>query len=690
MRAFIIRPFGRKKDGKGNEIDFDKVAEELIGPALAAVGATGRETLDIVQSGNIRVDMFRRLLTADLVVADLSIHNANVFYELGIRHALRDHGTLMLRCDADAFPFDLQTDRYFTYDKNDPQASLPLLVQSLQSIKDEIAQNYTAKDSPVFASLPNLTEPDPSLFNPVPQDFGEDVSRAAAGGQAGDLALFSYEVKGLEWELRGWRAVGKAQFELGAFPGARTTWEYIRQLDPQNLEANVLLGTIYQRLGDLVSSTQALERALENPAIDSTQRAETYALMASNLKKRWGDDWTTKAPDERGAAALRSPHLQAAFANYRSAFDECLNHFHSGLNALAMLKIIIALAELLPEVWSEQFSSDRKAENALDDYHEEARQLACGVQLSLEANARQLERDQRQDVWLEISRADLAFLTTTTAPQRVAAAYRRAVAAERDFNVSSIRNQLAIYRDLGVLTENLAEVFKVVKEPPPLEVSKSVSGAVTPRKQVLVFTGHRIDAPDRKSPRFPADKESIAREKIKEAIVEQMNKGGGVASAYAGAASGGDILFLEVCEELGIPTHFYLAMPAPVYVTKSVSDGGSEWVDRFWKLHDQHAARNEIRVLSSAVEVNDDSEYLPAWLRGKPDYNIWQRNNLWTLFNALAESADPKTGDPNLTLIALWDGQEGDGPGGAADLVEKVKNVGARFKIINTKEVFGL
>src|SRR5918992_602832 len=163
MRAFIIRPFGKKKDGKGNEIDFDKVANELISPALAAVGAVGRETLDIVQSGNIRVDMFRRLLTADLVVADLSIHNANVFYELGIRHALRDHGTLMLRCDADAFPFDLQTDRYFTYDKNDPKASLPLLIQSLQAIKDETAKNYTAKDSPVFASLPNLTEPDPSL-----------------------------------------------------------------------------------------------------------------------------------------------------------------------------------------------------------------------------------------------------------------------------------------------------------------------------------------------------------------------------------------------------------------------------------------------------------------------------------------------------------------------------------------------
>src|SRR5262245_14515945 len=222
MRAFIIRPFGKKNDLKGNEIDFDKIAKELIDPALTAIGAEGRETLDIVETGNIRVDMFRRLLTADLVVADLSIHNANVFYELGIRHALRNHGTLMLRCDADSFPFDLQTDRYFTYDKTKPAASLSSLIASLQAIKAEIEKDYTAKDSPVFTSLPNLYEPDPSLFNPVPQDFGEEVTRAAANKCPGDLALISNEVKGFEWESRGWRTVGLAQFDIDALIGTRT------------------------------------------------------------------------------------------------------------------------------------------------------------------------------------------------------------------------------------------------------------------------------------------------------------------------------------------------------------------------------------------------------------------------------------------------------------------------------------
>src|SRR5215208_1852566 len=136
MQAFIVRPFGKKKDLQGTEIDFNEVERLLIAPALEAVGATGGTTIDIVESGNIRTDMFRLLLTADLVVADLSIHNANVFYELGVRHALRDRYTFLLRSNADKFPFDLQTDRYFTYKKDAPGESVEALYQALRATLD--------------------------------------------------------------------------------------------------------------------------------------------------------------------------------------------------------------------------------------------------------------------------------------------------------------------------------------------------------------------------------------------------------------------------------------------------------------------------------------------------------------------------------------------------------------------------
>ena len=460
MRAFIVRPFGIK-----NDINFDEVEELLIAPALRNVGAEGGTTIDIVESGNIRIDMFRRLLTADLVVADLSIHNANVFYELGIRHALRGHATFMLRCDADKFPFDLQTDRYFLYKKEDPGASLEDLVAALQRTKEAVEKDAATKDSPVFMSLPNLNEPDASLFNPVPQDFGEEVGRAAAEKWPGDLALLTYEAHGFEWELSGWRSVGTAQFNLGALAQAKVTWENVRKLEPSDLEANIWLGTIYERLGDLARSTQALERALYNKSICREERAEAYSLLARNAKTRWRGEWESMPSAERRTTALRSPHLQDSFENYSRAFGEDLNHYYSGLNSLAMIKVMIALAEALPQVWMENFGTDEEAEKALKGHRERAAKLAAAVDLSLNATFRRLDREGRKDVWAEISAADLYFITTDN-PGRAAAAYRKALAAAPEFAAGSVRKQLAIYRDLGVLDVNLAEVFKVVGEPP--------------------------------------------------------------------------------------------------------------------------------------------------------------------------------------------------------------------------------
>src|SRR5262245_31172947 len=123
-RAFVIRPFGKKKDSAGKEFDFDAIQTGVIGPALAESGFTGSTTGEIIDAGNIREDMFALILEADLVVCDITLLNANVFYELGIRHALRRKGTLLIKHvgSADSPPFDLLTDRYIAYDLGDKDA----------------------------------------------------------------------------------------------------------------------------------------------------------------------------------------------------------------------------------------------------------------------------------------------------------------------------------------------------------------------------------------------------------------------------------------------------------------------------------------------------------------------------------------------------------------------------------------
>ena len=146
-----------------------------------------------------------------------------------------------------------------------------------------------------------------------------------------------------------------------------------------------------------------------------------------------------------------------------------------------------------------------------------------------------------------------------------------------------------------------------------------------------------------------------------------------LAFGIAGGASGGDILFHEVCAELGIPTRLYLALPEHQFIEASVAPARGDWVGRFDRL----AEKLPVRVLAT-------SEDLAGWLAEKRDYNIWQRNNLWMLHNALAE------GNENVTLIALWNGQKGDGPGGTSDLVERAKDRRARTVILDTQRLFGV
>jgi len=97
QRAFAIRPFGKKKDRAGREIGYESVSTVLIEPALTAAGLGGGATGEIVEAGNIREDMFGLILEVDVVVCDMTIHNPNVFYELGIWHALRRNRSVLIR-----------------------------------------------------------------------------------------------------------------------------------------------------------------------------------------------------------------------------------------------------------------------------------------------------------------------------------------------------------------------------------------------------------------------------------------------------------------------------------------------------------------------------------------------------------------------------------------------------------------
>ena len=95
--AFLISPFGKKLGPDGKMIDFDAIYADFLQPALAEVGCAIVRADAELRAGIIRTDMFQELLLADLVVAELTLDNPNVWYELGVRHALRARGMIALQ-----------------------------------------------------------------------------------------------------------------------------------------------------------------------------------------------------------------------------------------------------------------------------------------------------------------------------------------------------------------------------------------------------------------------------------------------------------------------------------------------------------------------------------------------------------------------------------------------------------------
>src|SRR5215218_9936223 len=108
-------PFGTKPDGQGGSVDFDAVYNELIAPAVEDARMQPLRADQELVGGIIHKPMFERLILADFAVADLTTANANVFYELGVRHAVRPYSTVLVSADVKQAPFDLAPDRVLPY-----------------------------------------------------------------------------------------------------------------------------------------------------------------------------------------------------------------------------------------------------------------------------------------------------------------------------------------------------------------------------------------------------------------------------------------------------------------------------------------------------------------------------------------------------------------------------------------------
>jgi len=659
--AFVIMPFGRKQGPDGRWIDFNSIYQTLIKPALEEAGFESFRADEETASGDILTDMFQELLLADLAIADLSIDNANVFYELGIRHAFRKRGIVHIQAGRAYMPFDIFNVRTLPYhcDENGCPDSAHLQKDKQLLVKmiiDTWQKDRNAIHSPVFNLLNGLVEPDrKNLRTPLATGYWQQLSAlqsriesAKRQKRIGDVVLLAEEVTNplVKEDVLG--EAGRALKGMGNSALALKEYNQGLRLNPDNLEFRCEEAYHLSKLGQSDDAIVKLEKVLQDEP--TCVKATTY--LARLYRDLWKDTWTDIADEDRRiqTAYESSFLLQRAIANYLRGYRLDQNDYYPGINALMSTAVLDHLATVAE---AESGDVDELA------YRNQFPTLCGSVRFCLEST---LKKDPN-DYWAAMSLGDLAVCVAES-PQQVATAYRKGLAIQWNSksDLEATLGQLKLAKSLkfrpafveagiGVLQPELDRLLQAESL-----ISRSSEDEESSKPaQVMLFSGHMLDSPSRKKPRFPAAMEPEATRRLDEAL-DKFAVHGNCIAILPGLACGGDILFAEACLRRKMHLEVYLPFEQSDFIRDSVSFAGDNWVERFYTI-----------VNSPNITIHLQPDRLGPVPDGE---NPYERNNRWALYSTLMYDIN------RVRLVALWNGQGGDGLGGTADMVHQVRQLG--------------
>ena len=157
--CFMVMPYGRKpsqaEPGKGPvDINFDALWDRAFFPVILELGYEPvRADQDL--GALIIKEMLERLYFSDLVLADMTIPNGNVYYEVGVRHAARERGCVLLAAEWSRQLFDVAQMRMIRYPLPDGDVTGDTAQAVRAAIRDGIEKLKDGR-SPMHDSLPGF------------------------------------------------------------------------------------------------------------------------------------------------------------------------------------------------------------------------------------------------------------------------------------------------------------------------------------------------------------------------------------------------------------------------------------------------------------------------------------------------------------------------------------------------------
>ena len=348
MRAvcFVDMPFGKKMDlASGVEVDFDRTYEKAIKPAIVEAGLEPVRGDQERTGGVIHIPMFGRLLLSDYVVADLTLANPNVYYELGIRHTAKPFTTVPVFASIHPLPFDVAMVRSIPYTLVDGALSDEAAAQLKAAIRgrlDEAIHGAASKDSPLFQLIPDF--PELALPHQVTEIFQEYVkhseefrqrlSQARAKASDSDRLAALREIEASLGDTQA--AQRNMLIELLLSYRDVSAWDAMVRLFerfPDHLKSNVLVrqqhALALNRRNEPGDRDEAL-RILESLKAEKGADPETLGILGRVHKDRYREL-------KKKGSVMAQAALDDAIDAYASGFRSDPRDYYPGVNAVTLL-----------------------------------------------------------------------------------------------------------------------------------------------------------------------------------------------------------------------------------------------------------------------------------------------------------------------------------------------------------------
>lgn len=379
--CFVLMPFGSKTLADNRTVDFNYAYNQLIKPAIEAAGLEPIRADEEKTDGIIHKPMFERLILCEYAVADLSASNANVFYELGVRHAIKPYTTTLIFEGTNRLPFDVNLLRGMPY-YFDEKGSIKDLEETKTQLKEKLlnAKKNRDKDSPVFQLLdgfPVIAHMKTDVFRDQ-VEYAEKIKdslRKARNNKSKE------EIIAIEKELGDLKDV-----EAGVLVDLFLSYRSIEAFDemiqlveekfPNHISNTIMIREQYAfALNRKNNGSQSAIDVLNKLIEERGGSSETYGILGRVFKDRWS--LISKQPgNEFEAESI----LDQAIETYYKGFSMDWRDAFPGINAVTLMEIKDPPDErkkgLLPIV---KFAVEQKMKTKNPDYWDYATLLELAV-----------------------------------------------------------------------------------------------------------------------------------------------------------------------------------------------------------------------------------------------------------------------------------------------------------------------